>query len=97
MITRHSSNSQIAYGIEHYLLDTFDDLKDLNKKSSLKPGSTVFIIETSKYYMLNGKRAWIEINPYGVNITSNGGSGNGGSGSNDFVYDGGSIDDSDPN
>jgi hypothetical protein len=63
-------------------------------KSTLSPGSTVFIINISKYYMLNGKKDWVEINPYGMG-SSNSGSGGGGS-ENDGNYDGGSIDGSDP-
>ena len=45
---------------------------------NLTPGSTVFVIENSKRYMLNSARKWILITPYGPS------SGNG--------YDGGDID-----
>lgn len=98
MITIHSNRDQVAYGIQHFIIDEIDDLQELNKKPTLKPGSTVFVIKTSKYYMLNGKRVWIEINPYGMGNSSNSGSGgSGGSGSEgDGIYDGGSIDGSDP-
>jgi hypothetical protein len=49
--------------------------------------------------MLNGQKAWIEINPYGMKNSFNNGSGdneNGDSNSDNESYDGGSIDDSDP-
>ncbi len=96
MITLHSHRNQITYGIEHFILDTLDDLKELNKKS-LKPGSTIFVIDNSKYYMLNGKNSWVEINPYGMNHSSNSGSGSGGNdGSGGENFNGGSIDGSDP-
>ena len=72
------------------------DLPDLNK-SQLTPGSTVFIIENSKYYMLNGSKKWIEINPFGKTIVS----GDGGTEevpgepeipeNDDIIYDGGII------
>lgn len=98
MITIHSNQNQVAYGIQHFIIDEIDDLNELNKKPSLKPGSTVFVIKTSKYYMLNGKNSWIEINPYGMGHSSNSGSGGSGDSDspNDGIYDGGSIDGSDP-
>ena len=98
MVTIHSNRDQVAYGIQHFIIDEIDDLQELNKEPTLKPGSTVFVIKTSKYYMLNGKRTWIEISPYGMGNSSNSGSGgSGGSGSEgDGIYDGGSIDGSDP-
>lgn len=93
MITIHANGNRVSYGIKHFDLDAIDDLSGLDKKR-LSPGSTIFIISTSKYYMLNGKHQWVEINPYGMNNSSNNGSG--GDSENDEVYDGGSIDDSDP-
>lgn len=98
MITIHANGNKISYGIKHYNLDTIDDLKNLDK-DRLSPGSTIFIISSSKYYMLNGKKSWIEINPYGIGSSNNSSGGNGGSGSDDSdngIYDGGSIDGSDP-
>lgn len=97
MINIHSNNNQVAYGIQHFILDTLSDLQTLNKRQSLKPGSTIFVIDTSKYFMLNGQKSWIEINPYGMGGSSNSGSGgSGGSDSDDEIYNGGSIDGSDP-
>lgn len=69
------------------------DLTDLNK-ARLTPGSTVFIISTSKYYMLNGSKNWIEINPFGKTVII------GDSGeeippeepdNDDIIYDGGVV------
>ncbi len=95
MINIGSNGHRIAYGIKHFNLDEVVDLADLNK-AILTPGSTVFIISTSKYYMLNGNKKWVEINPYGLS----GGGSSGGGGSEDPTpdgsYDGGSIDGSDP-
>ena len=53
-------------------------------------GSTCFVIETSKYYMLNGQKKWVAINPYG--------SGSGGSTNpdDDLIYDGGDAGDETP-
>ena len=96
MITIYSNSNQVSYGIKHYNLDTIDDLKNLDK-NRLSPGSTIFIISSSKYYMLNGKKSWIEINPYGMGSSNSnsGGDGDSGGDSNEN-YDGGSIDGSDP-
>ena len=95
MISIYSNRNQVVYGIQHFILDTVSDLEEMKKKQSLKPGSTLFIIETSKYYMLNGKKAWVEINPNSIGGSSNSGSGSGGS-TGDEIYDGGSIDGTDP-
>lgn len=48
--------------------------------------------------MLNGKKSWVEINPYGMGSSSGGSGGNGDSSTpeDDGIYDGGSIDGSDP-
>jgi hypothetical protein len=54
MISIGSNGQKIAYGIKHYNLDTEDDLKQV-RTSQEKMGCTCFIIETSKYYMLNGQ------------------------------------------
>ena len=101
MINIASNSDKIAYGIKHFNLDDIVDLTDLNK-SQLTPGSTVFIISTSKYYMLNGGKKWVEINPFGLGNSSSGGNGDsegdegGGNSGSGEIYDGGSIDGSDP-
>lgn len=101
MVNIGSNGNRIAYGIKHFNLDEVVDLADLNK-ATLTPGSTVFIISTSKYYMLNGQKRWIEINPFSLSSSgSSSGSGDGsgdssGGDSTDNNYDGGSIDGSDP-
>ena len=89
----HSNGGKIAYGVKHYILDQKADLEELKLTTAIKPGTTVFIIETSKYYMLNSKYEWIEINPFSTN-----GSNGGGDNDDPFdnIYDGGSIDGSDP-
>lgn len=90
----YSNSNKIAYGIKHYDLDSIEDLKNINK-NNLTPGSTIFIIDSSKYYKLNNKKQWVEIYPFGKNNNSGGG-GSDDPGSDDLIYDGGSIDNSDP-
>ena len=94
MFTIRANGDRTSYGVKHYTLDTIDDLKQLEKKD-ITPGSTIFIINSSKYYMLNSKSQWVEIFPY--HNSSNGGSDDEGPGSSPGnIYDGGSIDGSDP-
>ena len=90
----YANGNRVAYGIKHYDLDSIEDLKNVNK-NNLTPGSTIFIINSSKYYKLNNKKQWIEIYPYGKGSISNGGNDDDNE-SNDKIYDGGSIDNSDP-
>lgn len=86
MINIRANGNKVAYGIKHFILDTATDMGDLDR-ANLVPGSTAFIISSSEYYMLNGSRNWIKINPSDI----------GGGGSSDDPgtnedYDGGSID-----
>ena len=70
MITIGSNGQKIAYGIKHYNLDTEQDLMKMPVGNEVM-GSTCFVISTSKYYMLNGQKKWIEITPFG-NVVSPG-------------------------
>lgn len=95
MISIGANGQRIAYGIKHYNLDTEADL-ELLKKRTEPMGSTCFVISTSKYYMLNSQKKWVEITPFGTAVTNNGG---GSSGDNtpddgdkdDIIYEGGVI------
>lgn len=87
MVNIRANGNQIAYGIKHFVLDNVVDLGTIDR-SILTPGSTAFIIATSEYYMLNGLKNWIEINPFSVSGDIPGGGG----GSDNDEYDGGSID-----
>lgn len=92
MVTIGSNGQKIAYGIRHYNLDTEADMAKIQIAKEVM-GCTCFIIETSKYYMLNGSKKWIEIDPFGKGI-----SGGGNNPSNpdapsddDVIYEGGII------
>ena len=93
MISIGSNGQRIAYGIKHYNLDTEADLEHLKKRTE-PMGSTCFVISTSKYYMLNSQKKWVEITPFG-NAVINGGESGGdtpGDGDNDdIIYEGGVI------
>jgi hypothetical protein len=71
MISIGSNGQKIAYGIKHYNLDNETDLLNLPTKKEMM-GCTCFVIETSKYYMLNSRRQWIEITPFGKVVNEGG-------------------------
>lgn len=86
MINIYSNSGKVHYGIKQLVLDTAEDLLNL-KTEDLFPGSTIFIISTSKKYMLNSQKQWIEI------TSSNSGEGGGGTinPEDTYVYDGGLV------
>ena len=95
MIELGANGRKVAYGIKHFNLDSFDDLKKI-KGYVLKPGCTAFVIETSKRYILNSKFKWVEVKNLGGG--SSGGSNDGDIDNDEYPdYDGGNIDGSDPN
>ena len=87
MISIGANGEKIAYGLKHYNVDTFAELQELTHELM---GTTAFVIENSKYYMVNGSKQWKEIRPYG---TGSGGSGGGDEpdSGKDIVYDGGGV------
>ena len=97
MVTIGSNGQRIAYGIKHYNLDTEEDLKRIHTERE-RMGCTCFVISTSKYYMLNSHKKWVEITPFGNVVSSNGpsdGEDNNNNGIPDvlenIIYDGGTI------
>ena len=54
-----ANGRKIAYGVKHFVLDTFDDFSKL-EGYVLKPGCTAFVIDTSKSYILNSKQRFLE-------------------------------------
>lgn len=80
------ANGSMYNSVKKFVIDTFNEIYDIDT-SQLSPGSTAFDISTSKTYMLNNKRNWIE-----VQISGSGGSGGGSGGDTpggDVIYDGG--------
>lgn len=98
MISIGSNGQRIAYGIKHYNLDDISDLEKIIV-SREKMGCTCFVINTSKYYMLNGQYQWVEITPFGKIVSSDGSEDPdvppGGDGGDDTVeeviYEGGTV------
>ena len=93
MISIGSNRDNVTYGIKHYIVDTPEDLQKLSRTK--KMGCTCFVIKSSKYYMLNSKKKWIEITPFGKTINSEGGDTPSEPDepdiNDDIIYDGGTV------
>lgn len=77
--------------VKKFVIDSFNEIYDIDT-SQLSPGSTAFDISSSKTYMLNNKKQWIEIKTGG----GSGGDtdydgGNPGQSGGDIIYDGGVV------
>ena len=97
MAVIYSNSNNNSYGVKSFILDTDEDFKNFDYKGA-KTGSTIFVIETSKHYMLNNKLEWKEIFPYGRgssitdgDIIYDGGIVYGQEGNDEIIYDGGLI------
>jgi hypothetical protein len=82
-----STSGKTAYGVKEFALDLESDLASIDV-SVCNPGSVAFIIENSKYYMLNSAKQWVT-----VQLASGGGGGNSGGedGPEEVIYNGGLI------
>ena len=52
-----AQNGKPAYGVKNYILDAASDLTNLTIADT--PGSTAYIVETGKTYILNNQREWV--------------------------------------
>ena len=76
--------------VKKFVIDSFNEIYEIDT-SQLSPGSTAFDMSSSKTYMLNNKKQWIE-----VQIGSSGGGtdydgGTPGASGGDIIYDGGGV------
>lgn len=76
--------------VKKFVIDSFNEIYEIDT-SQLSPGSTAFDISSSKTYILNNKKQWIE-----VQIGSSGGGtdydgGTPGTSGGDIIYDGGGV------
>ena len=55
-ITLIQSDSNVAHGVNTYVVDEEEQVKNL--PVSCKPGSQAFVIESGNVYFLNSKREW---------------------------------------
>lgn len=77
MVNLTTENGVQKYGVIHLVADTPNDLSNLPTTAAI--GSTCFVISTSKTYMLNSSKEWIEVQ------LSSGGDGS----SEEVIYNGG--------
>lgn len=83
-----STSGKAAYGVKEFSLDLESDLSSIDV-SDCSPGSVAFIIENSKYFMLNSSKKWVK-----VNLATGGGGGSPGGGGDspeEVNYNGGLI------
>lgn len=84
-----STSGKTAYGVKEFVVDLETDIPSIDI-SNCSFGSVVFVIENSKYFMLNSSKQWVK-----VELSSGGGSSSGGSGDEDYPqevnYNGGLI------
>ena len=76
--------------VKKFVIDSLNEIYEIDT-SQLSPGSIVLDISSSKTYMLNNKKQWIE-----VQIGSSGGGtdydgGTPGTSGGDIIYDGGGV------
>ena len=83
MVSIGANGEKIAYGIKHYNVDTVADLAKIDPAHQIM-GTTAFVIENSKYYMLNGLRVWKQIDPYGSDSFTP-------EGPSEVIYEGGGV------
>lgn len=79
------SNNGRSATVQTYLLDLESDLQNipLNRASA---GDKAFVIENSKWFMLNHSLNWIQ-----VNLGNSGSGGGGGDSTEEIIYNGGLI------
>ena len=58
-----AQSGKIAYNVKHYTVDSMNCLKKLT--TSAAAGSTAFVVDSSRSFMLNNKRQWVEFLPNG--------------------------------
>ena len=59
MIQILKQNGEAPYGLNEYIIDTKEELSGIPKNNT-SMGSSVFVIEENKTYILNGNKNWIE-------------------------------------
>ena len=79
-----STNGVPAYGVKEFAVDLESDLQTIDT-ADLAPGSVAFIIENSKYFMLNGSKKWIKV------TLATGTSSGGGDYPQEVIYNGGLV------
>lgn len=82
------SNNGRSATVQTYLLDLQSDLLDIPLKHA-SAGDKAFVIENSKWFMLNHSLTWVEVN-LGT-AGGNSGEGGGGESINEIIFNGGLV------
>lgn len=85
MVNIISSGGRTMNGVFNYVVDDTSDVSTIDV-NLCAVGSTVFVIETSKHYMLNSRKEWKS-----VELGSIGGSSGGAGGAETIIYEGGVV------
>lgn len=59
MINIMATSGHTTFGVKEFVVDTEGEVNLLPVDCA--PGSVAFVINTSKAYMLNGEKDWVEI------------------------------------
>ena len=59
MIKNTNTSGHTTYNLKEYVVDTIEDIASLSINDPM--GSTAFVIEGGKVFMMNGKKEWVEI------------------------------------
>lgn len=54
-----SSNGETVYGVNEYVVDTDNDIKDLPAHCAM--GSSAIVISTGDVYMKNSSNEWVKL------------------------------------
>ena len=81
------SNNGRSATVQTYLLDMESDLQDIPLKNC-GPGDKAFVIENSKWFMMNHSKQWVKVD---LGSAGSGGSSGDGDGTQEVIYNGGLI------
>ena len=76
--------------VKKFVIDSFNEIYEIDT-SQLSPGSTAFDISSSKTYMLNNKKQWIEVQIGSSSGGTDYDGGTPGASGGDIIYDGGGV------
>nr|DAH09451.1 MAG TPA: hypothetical protein [Caudoviricetes sp.] len=76
--------------VKKFVIDSFNEIYEIDT-SQLSPGSTAFDISSSKTYMLNNKKQWIEVQIGSSSGGTDYDGGTPGTSGGDIIYDGGGV------
>lgn len=60
MVSVMSNSGKTTYGIQEFVCDTLEDIKDLPQNGAA-PGSAAIVISTGAIYMMNSEGEWVEV------------------------------------